>query len=96
MKQLTASDRVRVAAEVGMNEQYLYQCLTGRRPMPSDRCPAIERATRGAITVKELRQDIKWIRVPDPGWPHPEGRPCIDVAAPPVPTETPAPEVAHG
>lgn len=49
---------------------------------PPDRCPAIERATSGRVTVAELRPDVQWIRVPDPAWPHPEGRPCIDVAAP--------------
>ena len=29
-----------------------------------------------------LRPDVRWARVPDAGWPHPDGRPCIDVAAP--------------
>ena len=32
--------------------------------------------------VEELRPDVHWIRVPDPDWPHPQGRPAIDVAAP--------------
>lgn len=50
--------------------------------IPPDRCPAIERATSGRVTVEQLRPDVRWQRVPDPDWPHPEGRPCIDVAAP--------------
>lgn len=29
-----------------------------------------------------MRPDVVWARVPDPGWPHPDGRPCIDVAMP--------------
>lgn len=49
---------------------------------PPDRCPAIERATEGRVTCEELRPDVCWQRVPDPDWPHPGGRPCIDVAAP--------------
>ena len=90
MNQLAPSERVRVAAEVGMHEQYLYQCLTGRRSTPQDRCPAIERATAAAITVEDLRPDVRWLRVPDADWPHPQGRPCIDVAAPSTV------EVSHG
>lgn len=50
--------------------------------VPLDRCPAIERATEGRVTVSELRPDVRWVRVADPDWPHPDGRPCIDVAAP--------------
>lgn len=75
------SVRSRIADEVGLHEQYLYQCFTGRRKLPPDHCPAIERATQGAVTVEQLRPDVRWVRVPDPNWPHPAGRPCIDVAA---------------
>ena len=50
--------------------------------VPPDRCPAIERATDGRMTCEALRPDVTWSRVPDPQWPHPDGRPCIDVAAP--------------
>jgi DNA-binding transcriptional regulator YdaS (Cro superfamily) len=50
--------------------------------VPPDRCPHIERATEGAVTVEQLRPDVRWVRVPDPAWPHAAGRPCIDVAAP--------------
>ena len=78
---LQAKERVRVAAEVGMHEQYLYQCLTRRRPTPMERCPDIERAMGGAVTCEELRPDVVWQRVTDLDWPHPQGRPCIDVAA---------------
>jgi DNA-binding transcriptional regulator YdaS (Cro superfamily) len=51
-----------------------------RRGIPPDRCPSIERATRGTVTVEELRPDVRWIRIADPAWPHPSGRPAIDVA----------------
>lgn len=50
--------------------------------IPADRCPAIERAVAGRVTCEELRPDVRWQRVPDAAWPHPGGRPCIDVAAP--------------
>lgn len=32
--------------------------------------------------AQELRPDVRWQRVADATWPHPAGRPCIDVAAP--------------
>jgi hypothetical protein len=65
-----------------MHEQYLYQCLTGRRKAPADRCPELERATAGRVTCEQLRPDMRWTRVPDSSWPHPAGRPCIDPAGP--------------
>lgn len=85
---LTASERISVAAAVGVHEQYLYQCLTGRRKTPPDRCPDIERATAGRLACEALRPDVQWQRVPDASWPNPAGRPCIDVARPqPAPQE---------
>jgi DNA-binding transcriptional regulator YdaS (Cro superfamily) len=51
-----------------------------KRGIPADRCPAIERATSGAVTVEVLRPNVAWSRIPDPSWPHPAGRPVIDVA----------------
>ena len=51
-----------------------------KRGIPADRCPAIERATSGAVTVEVLRPDVAWSRIADPSWPHPAGRPVIDVA----------------
>jgi len=65
--------------------------------VPQDRCPAIERASAGSVTCEELRPDVRWQRVADADWPHPAGRPCIDVAAPellPTPAH-PAPPAAE-
>ena len=52
------------------------------RGIPAERCPAIERATQGAVSVETLRADVQWSRIPDATWPHPAGRPVIDVARP--------------
>lgn len=30
------------------------------RPIPAERCPAIEKATGGAVTCEELRPDVDW------------------------------------
>jgi DNA-binding transcriptional regulator YdaS (Cro superfamily) len=69
-----------LAAALGVSKAAVSQWFSGR--VPPDRCPDIERATAGRITCGELRPDVRWVRVPDADWPHPEGRPCIDVAAP--------------
>lgn len=82
MVNMQPAQRIALAAEIGINEQYLYQCFTGRRQTPAERCPDIERATKGSVTCEQLRPDVSWQRVRDKAWPHPKGRPCIDVAAP--------------
>ena len=61
------------------------------RGIPSDRCPAIERATQAKFTCEQLRPDVSWSRIADAAWPHPGGRPVIDVArADAAPTEATA------
>ena len=77
MNPISPSERVRIAGEIGLNEQYLYQFLTGRRQTPPDRCADIERSSRFAITCEELRPDLKWVRVKAAGWP--KGKPLLDV-----------------
>ena len=53
-----------------------------RGRIPKERCPDLERGLEGRVTVAEMRSDVRWVRVPDPTWPHPDGRPCIDTATP--------------
>lgn len=57
--------------------------------IPEKYCPDIERAKQGAVTVEQIRPDVRWLRVADSAWPHPEGRPVLDVATP-VPMQTEA------
>ncbi len=71
-----------IALVIECQPQLVWQWSRGVRAVPQERCPAIERATEGNVTADELRPDIRWARVPDPNWPHPDGRPTIDVAAP--------------
>jgi DNA-binding transcriptional regulator YdaS (Cro superfamily) len=70
-----------LAEAAGLSRPYIWQCASGQRTIPPAACPPIERALSGEITVEQLRPDIRWHRVPDPAWPHPGGRPLIDVAA---------------
>ena len=50
--QITPEERRRLAEKVGMSEQYLYQCLTGRREMSAAEAVRVEQASEGAITRK--------------------------------------------
>jgi DNA-binding transcriptional regulator YdaS (Cro superfamily) len=34
---------------------FVHQWLTGKRPVPANRCVSIEQATHGAVTRKDLR-----------------------------------------
>ncbi|AIC09986.1 transcriptional regulator [Xylella fastidiosa] len=34
--------------------------ISGKKPIPPERCPAIERATVRAVTCEELRPDVDW------------------------------------
>jgi hypothetical protein len=52
-----------------------------KRGIPPERCVQIESASAGKYTCEAMRPDVCWHRVPDPTWPHPNGRPLIDVAA---------------
>lgn len=57
------------------------QWCKGERPVPVEQCPAIERATKGHVQCEELHEG-PWVRIPDPEWPHPQGRPLRDYAIP--------------
>lgn len=73
--------RAQLAQAIGLNEQYLYQVLTGRRKAPPERCPALEMASAGKLTCEQLRPDLAWHRISDESWPwHQSGRPLLDVA----------------
>lgn len=51
---------VALADAAGVKPPTVSQWLTGIRRVPLERCPLIESATRGAVTVEELRPDVDW------------------------------------
>lgn len=44
-----------LARAISVSPVLISQWKTGARPVPIDRCPAIERATSGAVTRRDLR-----------------------------------------
>jgi DNA-binding transcriptional regulator YdaS (Cro superfamily) len=55
-KQFTPKERRQIAIETGVDEQYLYQCLTGRRDMKPGKAREIEEKLKGAVTRMDLCQ----------------------------------------
>lgn len=49
-----------LAAEVGVSPAFVSQWRSGYRQVPAERCPAIERATGGAVKCEDLRPDVDW------------------------------------
>ena len=47
----------KMAALLGISGPTVSQWCTGVRPVPIERCVAIERATEGAVTRRDLRPD---------------------------------------
>ena len=60
-----------LAAQVGASEQYLYQCLTGRRDMNPAEALRIEKATKGELSRQMLCQKT-WLGI----WPELEAKPA--------------------
>jgi DNA-binding transcriptional regulator YdaS (Cro superfamily) len=55
-KQITPERRRQLAELIGVDEQYLYQCLTGRRDMNPGRARELEAQTEGELTRAMLCQ----------------------------------------
>jgi DNA-binding transcriptional regulator YdaS (Cro superfamily) len=80
--EISPSERRELAEATGLNEQYLYQCLTGRRDLDAAEAARVERETSGRLRRWMLRRD--WQSV----WPElvgTEGSPSVDAS-----TSTPA------
>lgn len=49
-----------IAAALDVAPQQIYQWASGSRGIPAEHCPAIERATNGAVRCEDLRPDVDW------------------------------------
>lgn len=48
-----------LAAAINVSSQVITNWLARNR-VPAERCPSIERATKGAVTCEALRPDVDW------------------------------------
>jgi len=53
---ITPSERRELAQQAGINDQYLYQCLTGRRDMNPAEARRVEEVTGGRLKRQQLCQ----------------------------------------
>ena len=49
-----------MARLLGVSPPSVNQWIKGVRQLPAERCPAIERATKGGVLCEELRPDVDW------------------------------------
>lgn len=49
-----------LAKALGVSPVVISNWKTGEREVPAERCPAIEKATEGAVRCEELRPDVDW------------------------------------
>ena len=47
-----------LAKALGVTPPTVHQWLKGQRPIPAERCPAIERLTNRTVTCEALRPDV--------------------------------------
>ena len=53
----TVESAASLSKKLGITPVLISQWRTGARPIPIERCPAIEVATAGAVTRRDLRPD---------------------------------------
>lgn len=58
--QKTGSSQSELARKIDAPAVLVHQWATGKRRVPAERCPTIERATAGVVTCEELRPDVDW------------------------------------
>lgn len=57
---LQGSSQADLAKALGVHPVLVHQWSKGKRRIPAERCPAIEKATAGAVRCEELMPDIDW------------------------------------
>lgn len=50
----------KLAKELDVTPPAIHHWISGIRPIPAERCPQIERATKGAVRCEDLRPDVDW------------------------------------
>ncbi len=78
-----------LARALPVSTVYLHQIAVrqdGREPS-RELAVDIERETEGVVPVEEMRPQDTWVRVPDPNWPNPAGRPLLDLSQRPAPVK---------
>ncbi len=70
---LARGRRSALARSIGVPPILVSQWVSRQRQVPAERCPDIERATKGAVRCEDLRPDVDWsvLRGPTQAQPEP-------------------------
>jgi len=49
-----------LARQLGVKAPTVSQWVSGKRPIPAERCPQIEEVTGGIVRCEVLRPDVNW------------------------------------
>jgi DNA-binding transcriptional regulator YdaS (Cro superfamily) len=49
-----------LAKTLGVDPVMVSEWRTGKKRVPAERCPSIEKATNGAVRCEDLRPDVDW------------------------------------
>lgn len=74
------SEQEAFATVCGTTIGYLRKAASVNQRPAAGLCVAVESATDGVVTCEDLRPDVRWVRIKDKAWPHPQGRPLVDHA----------------
>jgi DNA-binding transcriptional regulator YdaS (Cro superfamily) len=55
-----AGGPTKVARELNCSTQAVYFWQTGKRTLPAEHCPALERLNDGRIRCEQMRPDVDW------------------------------------
>jgi DNA-binding transcriptional regulator YdaS (Cro superfamily) len=57
---VTLGGQSALARALGVTPPTVNEWIKGKRPVPAERCPTIERITNGAVRCEDLRPDVDW------------------------------------
>lgn len=60
LKQAGKGAAIALAKQINASPVLISQWRTGRRPVPAEHCPSIEKATGGKVRCEELLPDVDW------------------------------------
>ena len=75
-------DQAKLARELGISSATVNEWVNGKRPIPAERCAAMEALVKGAVKCEQLNRALNWVRISDRAWKwHPKGRPVVGITS---------------
>lgn len=60
LKSSARGEMSRLSKTIGISLPIVSFWVSGKRQVPAERCPDIEKFTEGKVTCEELRPDVNW------------------------------------